>query len=152
MSALLLATGGFLLAVLWMDLMFDVQIRDLRGAEDAREATIASIARYYRRVTTDASPMNGLIGGVMLLQIWGVADQVLLRRTLTGLPALLVLGLGTAPIALALVRIVPAAVRLGRRADALPVQIALARDIYRGHVLCVVAIAGFILLQLRVGA
>ena len=43
------------------------------------------------------------------------------------------------------------AVRLGKREDALPVQIALARDVYRGHLVCFAAIAAFILLQLRFG-
>jgi hypothetical protein len=140
---LLLATGGFLLAVLWMDLMFDVQIARIVGAAEEREATIASIARYYRRVTTDAFPMNRLIGGVMAVQLWGMV---------TGWCALLVIAFGVAPIALAGARIVPAAVRLGARTDTLPVQIALARDVYRGHMLCFVAIAAFIVLQLRVGA
>ena len=152
MRTLLLTTGGFLLAVLWMDLMFDVQIARIVGAAEEREATIASIARYYRRVTTDAFPMNRLIGMVMLVQLWGILEQVLLRRTVTGWCALLVSAFGVAPIALAGAHIVPAAVRLGARADALPVQIALARDVYRGHVLCFAAIAAFLVLQLRAGA
>jgi len=148
---LLLASGGFLLAVLWMDLMFDVQIARIIGAAEQREATVASIARYYRRVTTDAFPMNRLIGAIMVLQLWGIAEQVLLRRTLTGWRALLVAVLGTAPIGLTAARIFPAAVRLGKREDALSVQITLARDVYRGHLVCFAAIAAFILLQLRFG-
>lgn len=151
MRTLLLASGGFLLAVLWMDLMFDVQIARIIGAAEQREATVASIARYYRRVTTDAFPMNRLIGAIMVLQLWGIAEQVLLRRTLIGWRAVLVAVLGTAPIGLTAARIFPAAVRLGKREDALSVQIALARDVYRGHLVCFVAIAAFILLQLRFG-
>ena len=149
MRSVLLATGGFLLAVLWMDLMFDVQVRRIVGAADRREATIASIAAYYRRVTTDASPMGRLIAAMMLVQLWAILEEVLLRRTVTGWRALLVLLLGVGPIALALTRIVPAAVRLGARTDPLPVQIALARDVLRGHVICFVAIAWFVLLHLR---
>lgn len=52
-SAILAVCGGFLLAVLWMDLMFDVQVlrhRDEPG--ELSEAVLASIAGYYRRVTT----------------------------------------------------------------------------------------------------
>jgi hypothetical protein len=150
--SILLASGGFLLAVLWMDLMFDVQVQRLVGAAERREAAIASIAGYYRRVTTEAFPMNRLIAGVMLLQLWGITDQVLVHRTITGWRALLVVVLGTAPIGLALFRIVPAAVQLGGRTDALATQIALARDIFRGHVLCFAAIALFTLLQLRLPA
>ena len=54
---LLAACGGFLLAVLWMDLMFDVQV--LRHRRDAQlpEPVLASIAAYYGRVTTRARPM-----------------------------------------------------------------------------------------------
>src|SRR5262249_18886028 len=61
---LLAACGGFLLAVLWMDLMFDLQ---MLGA--APEAAVASIAAYYRRVTTDARPMNQPIGLALALPI-----------------------------------------------------------------------------------
>ena len=60
MNAFVAAGAGFLLAVLWFDLMFDVQV--LRGQPDA---AVASISAYYRRVTTDARPMNVLIGAAM---------------------------------------------------------------------------------------
>jgi hypothetical protein len=148
MRSILLASGGFLLAVLWMDLMFDVQVR-LVGAADRREAAITSIAGYYRRVTTEAFPMNRLIGAVMLLQLCGIADQVLVHRTVTGWRALLVVVLGTVPIGLAFFRVFPAAVRLGGRTDTLTTQIDLAHEIFRGHILCFAAIAAFTLFQLR---
>ena len=51
------AGAGFLLAVLWFDLMHDVQVLRLPAGEDP-SAALTSIARYYRRVTTDARPMN----------------------------------------------------------------------------------------------
>ena len=54
------AGAGFLLAVLRFDLMFDVQVLG-RRADDVPEAAIASIAAYYRRVTTAARPMNLLV-------------------------------------------------------------------------------------------
>ena len=142
MASVLAACGGFLMAVLWMDLMFDVQIR--RPAD--RATTIASIAAYYRRVTTDAFPMNRLIAAVMLTTLVGSAAQTLVG----GKPATLVtLMLGTAPIALALTRIVPAAVRLGARTDPPAVQDALARAIWREHVLCFLAMTAFTVLELR---
>ena len=47
---ILAACGGFLLAVLWMDLMFDVQVLRHRG-ETLPEAVVDSIGAYYRRVT-----------------------------------------------------------------------------------------------------
>ncbi len=49
------ATGaGFLTAVLWFDLMFDVQTRQHRG-DVLPGDVLASIGAYYRRVTTDAN-------------------------------------------------------------------------------------------------
>ena len=65
MRAFVTAGAGFLLAVLWFDLMFDVQVLPHRGA-DVPESALESIARYYRRVTTGASPMNRLVAAVML--------------------------------------------------------------------------------------
>ena len=62
---ILTACAGFLLAVLWMDLMFDSQVR-LRGA-DPDESVIASIAAYYRRATTTSQPMGSLIAVVMVV-------------------------------------------------------------------------------------
>jgi hypothetical protein len=62
------AGAGFLLAVLWFDLMFDVQV--LRHpAGDLPETVLASIAGYYRRVTTDATPMNRLVAVAMVATI-----------------------------------------------------------------------------------
>jgi hypothetical protein len=55
MSCFLSACGGFLLAVLWMDLMFDVQVLRHRRSGEASRTGAGPIAGYYRRVTTDAS-------------------------------------------------------------------------------------------------
>ena len=67
MSALATAGVGFLLAELWMDLMFDVQVlRHRSGAPELPEPVLASIAGCYRHVTTDGSPMGRAIGAVML--------------------------------------------------------------------------------------
>jgi len=73
------ATGaGFLTAVLWFDLMFDVQTRRY-GGDVLPERVLASIAAYYRRVTTEATPMNRLISLVMLATL-----AVLLAEVVTG--------------------------------------------------------------------
>lgn len=52
MASLLIACAGFLLAVLWMDLIFDAQVVGHRGAGELPEAVLASIANYYHRATT----------------------------------------------------------------------------------------------------
>ena len=59
------AGAAFLLAVLWFDLMFDVQVRGHAGGPLPPEV-LASISAYYRRVTTEAWPMNRLVVLVML--------------------------------------------------------------------------------------
>ncbi|MBI3770709.1 MAG: hypothetical protein HY271_19750 [Deltaproteobacteria bacterium] len=149
MAAVLIGCGGFLLAVLWMDLLFDVQVRRLAGADAAAStAALASIVAYYRRATIEAFPMNRLIGAVMLVQLFGIAHE-LLTRTVAGARALAVLVLGVAPIALAFARIVPDAMRLGAATDAAAVQADLARRIYHAHLVCAVAIAAFTAIQIQ---
>ena len=143
MVALLAAGGGFLLAVLWFDLMFDVQARRLD--EPDGDARLASIADYYRRVTIEAYPANRLIAAVMVLTI---AGSIVLLWRMPSLRTFLALVLVIAPVALARARVVPNAMRLGRRGDPLDVQRALARAILWDHVACFAAIAAFLVLQL----
>lgn len=139
MARVTAACGGFLLAVLWMDLMFDVRAARL-GATDA--ATVGSIAAYYRRVTTDAFPMNRLIGAVMVLTVAAATWRALHVRPRRWSRAVGVL-LAAGPIGLALFRVFPNAVRLGAGTDPVDVQAGLARAILHDHVACFVAIALF---------
>lgn len=149
---LLTACGGFLLAVLWMDLLFDVQVLRHRQAEAALpEPVLASIAAYYRRVTTDARPLGHLIGMVMILALAVLVVQIALGhgpRWLAWVSLLLAGG----PVLLTLLRVVPNAVRLGSRADSALQQSALARSICRDHLLCLAGILGFVGLQLVAAA
>jgi len=147
MRALLAACGGFLLAVLWFDLMFDVQVLPHAGEAVLPEAVLASIAAYYRRVTTEAYPMNRAVGGVMLVALAGCLWQ-LVRGAVPRPRAVASLLLAAVPIALAGARVFPAAVRLGARTDPPEVQSALARAICQDHLLCLAAIAAFVALQI----
>lgn len=150
--SILTACGGFLLAVLWMDLMFDVQVlRHRQGGAELPESVLASIAAYYRRVTTDAWPMGRLIGGVMLTGVVTLVVQIALGHEPRWLAPVSLLLCG-GPILLALVRVYPNAVRLAARSDAAPRQSALARCICRDHLVCLAGIAGFIALQLWTAA
>lgn len=148
MNALLAACGGFLLAVLWMDLIFDVQVLRHRDAsEPLPEPVLASIAAYYRRATTDSAPMSRLIAAVMAVGV--VASGVQVFRGEAALPLRLAeFAVLLSLVALAAVRIVPDAVRLGARRDPVEVQSALARGICRSHLLCFAGIAGFVALQI----
>jgi len=142
--ALLAACGGFLLATLWFDLMFDAQVV---GHGDPLPATvIASIAAYYRRVTTDANPMQRLIAIVMLVTLFG-SGALLVQRSHRGLKSIALL-LAALPIGLAAVRVFPDAVRLGAGGGSPDVESALARSIFAGHVFCLIAIALFTAIQI----
>ena len=146
-SAILILCGGFLLAVLWMDLMFDVQVLRYRRAGDVPEDVLASIAAYYRRVTTDARPMGYAVGGAMIAAIATLAAQIARGHEPRWIPWIS-LPLCGAPILLAMRRVVPNAVRLGARADPISEQSALARAICRDHLLCLAGIGGFVAVQL----
>ena len=149
MSSLIVsACGGFLLAVLWMDLMFDVQVlRYPRPTRELPENVLGSIAAYYRRATTDARPMTHLITVVMLI---GIATLLVQAFTSDGprWPAFASLALAGGPIGLAAVRIVPNAIRLGARTDSAQQQTELARSICRDHLLCLASVAAFLAVQL----
>jgi hypothetical protein len=148
-SAFVTAGAGFLLAVLWFDLMFDVQVIPHRRGE-LPEPVLASIAGYYARVTTAARPMNRLIATVMLATLTAIVVEIAAGEE----PAWVAwssLVLALAAVGLAGTRIVPSAVRLGTRRDSTAEQSISARAIYRGHVLCALAIAGILVVQLGFG-
>lgn len=142
---ILTACAGFLLAVLWIDLIFDNQA-GLR-APQPDESALASIGAYYHRVTTTSQPRGTLIAGVMAVLLATLAvDAVLVGR-----PAWLLLVsavLAGGPILLAMLRTVPNAVRLGRRADTAAEQTRLARSVYRDHLVCLAGISTFLALWL----
>ena len=146
--SLLVACGGFLLAVLWMDLMFDVQVlRHRQRGGELSESVLASIAAYYRRVTTTARPMGHLVGAAMATTLVTLSVQLILGHgpRWLALASLLLCG---PPILLAVLRVVPNAVRLGARSDSALKQSELARSICRDHLLCFSGILGFVALQL----
>ena len=66
-TPLLTACGGFLLAVLWMDLIFDAQVLGhRRSGGELPEPVLASIAGYYQRddhIAADAPPDCSCHGG-----------------------------------------------------------------------------------------
>jgi hypothetical protein len=146
MSSFVAAGAGFLLAVLWFDLIFDVQVRG-HHERDLPEDVLASIAGYYRRVTTSARPMNQLIAAVMLATLAAIVVEIVSGDSPRWV-AWSSLVLAAAAILLAGARTVPGAVRLGARADTIDAQSVLARSILREHLLCLAAIAALLVLQL----
>jgi hypothetical protein len=144
--ALASAGAGFLLAVLWFDLMFDVQVRG-HAADVLPEQVRTSIAAYYARVTTAARPMNRLVLLVMLTTI-GALLAVLFGDDLANWRAAIALVLTLVAVNLAGAHTVPAAVRLGAQGDDAATQSRLARSILRDHLVCIAAVAATLLLLL----
>jgi hypothetical protein len=143
--AILSACGGFLIAVLWMDLMFDAQtLRQREGV--LPEAVLDSIAAYYRRVTTEAAPMERLVSAVMVVAVLTALVQVVAGAV--PLVGVLSLALAGSVIGLAQLRIVPAAVRLGAQQDTPETQTRLAREICRDHLICLAVMVTFTAHQL----
>ena len=140
------AGAGFLLAVLWFDFMFDIQVRG-HGDHDVPDAVLASIAGYYRRVTTEARPMNRLVAVVMLATLLAIVLQVASDDAPRWVSAVSAVS-AAAPIGLAGARTVPSAVRLGARRDSLATQSRLARSIFRDHLWCIASIATLLIIQL----
>src|SRR5947207_1747112 len=114
--------------------MFDAQARHGRAA-DLPEDALASIAGYYRRVTTDSRPMNLLVGAAMPGLLGGLLAQ-LAADDPPDWTALASLALGGGAIAVAVGHTFRAARRLGARRDSTAVQSAIARSILRDHLLC----------------
>lgn len=147
MHAAITAAVGFLIAVLWFDLMFDVQVIPHRRSAQVPDDVVGSIATYYRRVTTDASPMGKLISLVMAtlvgLLIWQAA-----RGGTAGWVSVASLTGSAASIVLALTRVVPHAVRLGQRTDTPAAQSDLARGILRDHLAFLALMVSVLVVQL----
>jgi hypothetical protein len=127
--------------------MFDVQML----ASEPTIAALGSIAAYYRRVTAEAAPMNYLVAAVMLTTLAAATIDVARAHERRGLRALSLL-LAAAPIALALVRVVPNAVTLGREAVSDAAQFALARSILWDHLACFVSVLAFLAVRLRLAS
>ncbi len=136
----LIACAGFLIGVLWMDLMFDSNA----------DTDIAATAAYYHRATTTSQPRGALIAGAMVVLLASLGVEAF-RGHSPGWLLAASAALAGIPILLALARTVPAAVRLGHRSDDLPEQLRLARGIRRDHRLCLVGMAAFLALWLFAG-
>ena len=146
MPAFVLPGAGFLVAVLWFDLMFDVQTRK-QPIGTLPPEILASISAYYRRVTTDASPMGRLVSVVMLLTIVAIAFEIA-RGEQPWWIAWLSLAATLSAVGLVMSRTIKNAVRLGAAADPPDISTRLARATYIDHVYCLAAMALVVALQL----
>jgi len=148
MHSFVSAGAAFLLAVLWFDLMFDVQVRRHRDPVLPRDVLV-SISDYYRRVTTEAWPMNRLVAAVMLLTLGCIVAEIVQGRVpwWVSWGSLVLAGSGFLPT---LLRTVPNARRLGGAADPPEVMSTLARSVYRAHLWSFARMIVVLVLQLSV--
>ena len=136
------AGSGFLLAVLWFDLMFDVQARRTPVTPE----TVRSIGTYYRRVTTDAAPMNVLVATAMLVTMVALVVEIVIGPRAAGIACLPLVALA---VGLATTRTVPTAVRIGQTEDHADPGVAVAcRTVLRDHQMCFVLILTVLVIQL----
>jgi hypothetical protein len=149
MHAFAAAGAGFLLAVLWFDLMFDVQTRKHPGDPLPAEV-LTSISAYYRRVTTEAYPMNRLVALVMLLTLSAIVAEIVQGQNpwWIGWGSLALAGSGFVPT---MMRTVPNAKRLGRGTDSAEEQSRLARAICGDHMFSFARMSAVLILQLMAG-
>lgn len=147
---MLAACGGFLLAILWMDLIFDTQLWRYRREAELPEAVLDSIAGYYRRATTTARPMPHLIAAVMVILLCGLIIEIIRWRDPVWVAPLATL-CAAAAIIPAVIRTVANAVRLGARTDSLVEQSRLARSILRDHLASAAFMLTFVVLWSAVG-
>ena len=146
MNPVVTAGAGFLLAVLWFDLMFDVQTRK-SAADPLPPEILASISAYYRRVTTEAYPMNRLVAVVMLLTLAAICVEIVRGEYAwwIGWGSLLLAGSGFVPT---MMRTVPNARRLGRAEDTPEETSRLARAVCRDHMFSFARMSCVLVLQL----
>lgn len=127
------AGTAFLVAVVWLDLMFDVQSRK-HAIHPLPIEVLASISAYYRRVTTEAYPMNWLVRLVMWLTLSSIVAEVV-----EGVHPLWIgwfsLALAGGSVVIASRRTVPNARRLAGAQDTPEMQSTLVRAICRDHLL-----------------
>ena len=147
MTEIITASAGFLVAVLWFDLMFDVQVVAHRRSPEVPESVTESIATYYRRVTTTASPMGTLVGVVMAVLLITLVVQAATADVAVWVSAVSIAA-AAAAIGLAMARVFPRAVRLGERSQPQSEQSEVARSIFREHILCLAAMVTLLGVQL----
>ena len=144
MEAFVTAGAGFLLAVLWFDLMFDVQAL---GRGVLPEDKLASIAGYYRRVTREAQRMNKLVATVMAATLTAIVVQIA-RGDDPAWVGWVSLALVLPAVVVAGTHTFPAGARLGARRDPPEEQTAIARSILRDHLAMLPLIVTVLVIQL----
>jgi hypothetical protein len=144
MNRSLTAGCGFLLAVLWFDLMHDTQLLRVDPA-----SALVTVRDYYRQVTLTSSPMSMLVAAVMLVS--GVAAWFDLRGQ-SGWRRAGTLALLYLPIVAALGVVVPEARAIASGEVTQAHALVLAQRILIAHVVCFASVGTFLGLAIARGS
>src|SRR5215510_12566876 len=129
MSALILcACIGYLIAVLWVDLIFDSLVLPHHDKETLPEEVLATMSSFFKRLTHKPR----LIFVVMVTMFMSMILQIV-QGTVPAWVAWTSLVLVVAPTGYASTRVMPAARRLGSRIDGVEKQSELARSPFAMH-------------------
>jgi hypothetical protein len=145
MSALILfACIGYLIAVLWIDLIFDSLVLPHKNTnEPLPEEVLATMASFFKRLTLKPR----LIFVVMITMLTIVILQIV-QGTVPAWVAWGSLILVTVPTGYATARVMPAARRLGSRVDGPEKQSELARSLFAMHAFSLSLMTLLMLIQL----
>ena len=146
MPGFVAAGAAFLFAVLWFDLMFDVQVRRYPSGTLPPEI-LSATSSYYRRVTVEGAPMMYLPVAVMVLVLAAIVLE-LVKETMTPWVGWLSLVLAVWAVVSVAFIAVPRAQRIGRAQESPEVLSGLARAVFRLHALAAACWVVVIVLQL----
>jgi len=130
MLALILFAGiGFLLAVLWIDLVFDAMVMPYHDKnEPLPEKVLGTMSSFYHHIAFNPIPLF-----VVMLIMLGILILQLVQHSIPVLLGWLSLVLFLIPTGYAALQIIPVANRLGSRKDTHAKQSELARSLFTMH-------------------
>ena len=129
MSVLILfACIGYLLAVLWIDLIFDSLVLPHHDKETLPEEVLATMAAFFKRLTHKPRLIF-----VVMLSMFTIVILQIVHGTVPAWVGWASLVLVTVPTGYATARVMPAARRLGARTDQPEKQSELARSLFAMH-------------------
>jgi hypothetical protein len=140
MLALILFAGiGFLLAVLWIDLVFDAMVLPYHDQnEPLPEKVLGTMSSFYHHITFNPIPLF-----IVMLIMLGILILQLVQHSIPALLGWLSLVLFLIPTVYAAVRIIPVANRLGSRKDTHTEQSKLARSLFAMHLFSFIVVLLF---------
>ena len=137
---------GFMIAILYIDLMFDVPaVRYRRTNEPLPGEVMEMVASYYRNITRNPY----LLMFVMLTATTCIVAELVydLAPAWVGYTSLVCMGIG---MAAGVGRVIPAAQRLGAGKDPADLRTRLVHSMFPGHILLLIAILTLALVQASV--